>query len=408
MFRTIIKDSREFLANPRSALLMLVWPCIVLWAIAPLPDPTVDFSVYVDSAGPAERNYPASLAARLNDLPDMKVVNIEGRPADIWSFMDEHGLDAAIIWHESLGLSQKLPPTMEAGGAWYAYVQPRSQYVARKLEFALQNAHISSILEEEADPDYQVTDSPTVGMLWTARDYLAVSPSIIQDTVESARPGAIAPQLYMMERNGPAPLTVTQWLTPRIMVVIATMITFIYAANSLVRERSAATLHLILSPPNTTAVFSLLGKVIFPAVIGFVAFVIMLLFAQSVLGYIIQPNWLGPLGFQALALLVVALQGLSISALSRTNFAAIIAATGYFVVLMLFSDLFFKIGAEISLAKFIGWLTPVTFVYDPWADWLNLGIGMRAFEQNAPAIGIIGIVSFVAALASIERFRRSI
>lgn len=406
MIKVLRRDIQEFLASVPSAVMFLLWPLLILVAIAPLKDGNHKIHAYVETydlaaAQPDRDLYADSLAARLVDLPDVVLIEGQRGEEDIWEFMDERGADIALLWHDVLLPREEPLETMQAGGAWYAYIDAHSNDRYRQIETTLQLAHAGASGQDQLN-EQSGFDAPTSGMLLSARD--VVIPFL-------NRMGAgddevfITPPIYVIERNGPAPGDYS-WLIPGVILIISTMITFILASSALIKERTASTIHMIIG--HRKGVLTLLSKSLFPTLVGLASLLAMILFSHSAFGFSIRPGWPAILLVVGLCLFAVAFQGITVSALVRSELGAIVAATAYLIVIMLFGGMFFDIESGTTLASAIAALLPSAHIKEIWTTWFLSG--GREFPDLAPLAPFFGLTatSFAAAIVAILRLRHSL
>ena len=312
MIRILRKDLQEFLATIPSAITFFIWPLLILIAIAPLKDGNQNISAYVESyeleaLHPDRDLYAATLATRLADLPDVELVEEARGDRDVWEFMDAADADIALIWHDVL-LPQDAPAaSMQAAGAWYAYIDPRSSTRYRQIATVMEFAYGGAVAQDQIS-QAKALDAPTSGITLSALDAIVpnfdallrqegdaseysqsyTKPVDADDADTKNKDAVVSPPIYLIERNGPAADNYS-WLIPGVILIIANMIAFIFASSALVKEREASTIQLIVD--HRHGFFTLLSKAVFPAFLGLISLLIMLLFVHSAVGFSIRPGW---------------------------------------------------------------------------------------------------------------------
>lgn len=190
-------------------------------------------------------------------------------------------------------------------------------------------------------------------------------------------------------------------LLPSTLALIVCFLPFVIAAPSLLREREARTLEVLLCAPRTAGATVFVGKCLLALAIPLASLLLMLVVMQSVYGLYVKIGLPSFLLFLLLPMLSAAFLGLAVSSLSSSQTHVVASAALYFLLLNLFGGFFFVPSEGSWLIQTLSALLPLTFTIAPANAWLfgapveaGLGGSVIALVSQALAYGALAVLSW--------------
>jgi len=164
-------------------------------------------------------------------------------------------------------------------------------------------------------------------------------------------------------------------LLPATVTLVLCLVPFVVAAPSLIGERENHTLDILLSARGIGAARLLAGKVLLPVALTLLNLAAMLVLVQLVYGVQVKAGLLAVLGLVLPAILASTFLGLAVSALARSQTQAMLSASIYFLVLLLFSGFIYPLDRATPLVRELAMLLPLTHILPAFRAWMFGGWG---------------------------------
>lgn len=454
MLRIIAKELQEMLASPVILIGLLVFPCLVLWAVANLPLNEDRIRIYVEDrscniADPQGRvsvracALPTAAQVRqaLGDLPGFSFVDAERGERSIWSFMDASGANAAFIWHENLLLDPEpraapapppvaapQPAAVPAEGAQPETPQVRGGAPAVSAEGSGTGGSVCSDLSEcpvevirvpraggawfvYVDPPHQQSARLTEIMIRMAQanaSVLALAARQGEDQYPVPSTGmamigidagvaiaqqyeVAAGQFVLISRDAPA-TNLKKFLVPGLMVLMACFVAFAIGTVSVVRELEQGTISYLVIGARAGWWGMVAAKTVWGAWFGLFSLLVMSVFAHVVLDISIKPGFWSAFGLQGLAMLTAAGQGVAISGMAESVRSALFVNAGYLVASILFGGVLIPLGGA-GIGDWLGLAFPVAHAHQAWVDWMLRGDAWHSVQAAfLPLVALASIV----------------
>ena len=399
MINIIVKDLQETIGNPFRLALTCLFSCLVIYLVSIMPTDSPVFKVYIEDNQSAAPNA-ATLRATVNDIPGFEVVDLERSEEPVWQFIDKNQIHATLLWHPSL-----LPTDLEnaaepVNGSWYGYVvQHWSPEVARQVEVNLNLAYATSLINincpdlygcESGEPGEGLDLQPAIGFFPAVADTYASSNATGIDDVNL---------LYFIRRDGPAPNT-SIWIAPYLMIIIASMVGFVFAVAGVSREFSNGTIGSLIIANKSFPALLFLGKAIVPTITGIAVLLVMTVLSITAMPYAVSSGLLPAIGIQTLAVFAAALQGVAVATIVRQEAISAVAAAGYLILLTLFTGIFINLSSLSPFWTQVTALLPPTLAHNAWFGWLSYGTDQTSYSSDIVGLTITVSISLVVALAS--------
>jgi ABC-type multidrug transport system permease subunit len=197
-------------------------------------------------------------------------------------------------------------------------------------------------------------------------------------------------------------------LLPRTIALISCFLPFVLAAPSLIREKEAHTLEILLAAPRIKPGVLFVGKCFFPIVVGLFEFLLMLVLAQPFYHVDVKSGLLQIALFLLPALLSSTLLGLAVSAVANSQPQSMMSSAIYFLALTLLTGFLYPLSQGSALIQGLSKLFPLTFVSPVLNAWM-FGAHFSPFLLEAVMwlsfqcvfYGILALLAFLYALRHI-------
>jgi ABC-type multidrug transport system permease subunit len=216
--------------------------------------------------------------------------------------------------------------------------------------------------------------------------------------VTAARPGLHA---YFPDASDPR-----RNLLPATITLVICLIPFVVAAPSVIGERENHTLDVLLSARGIGATRLVVGKVMLPVALTLFDLAAMLLLVHLVHGVQVKAGLLAVIGLVLPAILASTALGLAVSALVRSQAQAMLAASIYFLVLLLFSGFIYPLDHATPLVQNLALLLPLTHILPAFRAWM-FG-GWATVDARVPMTFLLAdtLLYGVFAAVAFQRLRR--
>jgi ABC-type multidrug transport system permease subunit len=169
--------------------------------------------------------------------------------------------------------------------------------------------------------------------------------------------------------------------------LILCFLPFVITAPSLIRERQGHTLEVLLSAPGANGDSVLVGKCLSCLAVSLVSAILMLFTIQATYQIYIKSDAVLFGLFLILPILSSALLGLIVSAVARTQTQTLLAATVYFLGLLLLSGFLYPLEGSATLVQTLSRFFSFTYLVDPAYTWIFGGDFKRVL--SAPLAGLL-------------------
>jgi len=190
-------------------------------------------------------------------------------------------------------------------------------------------------------------------------------------------------------------------LLPATMALVLCLVPFVVAVPSLIGERENHTLDVLLATRGIGAARLLAGKVLLPVVLSLFNLAAMLVLVQLVYGVQVKAGLLDVLRLLLPAVLASTFLGLAVSALAHSQAQAMLSASIYFLVLLLFSGFIYPLDRATPLVREFALLLPLTHILPAFRAWtfggwstINPGPATTLIALNAVAYGLFAAGAF--------------
>ena len=159
-------------------------------------------------------------------------------------------------------------------------------------------------------------------------------------------------------------------LLPAAMMLVLCLVPFVVAAPALIGERESHTLDVLLATRGIGCARLFAGKALLPVVLAFFDLAVMLVLVQLVHGMQVKSGLLAAAALLVPAVLASTFLGLAVSALARSQAQAMLSASIYFLVLLLFSGFVYPLENSAPLVRQAAMLLPLTHILAPFRAWM--------------------------------------
>ena len=184
-------------------------------------------------------------------------------------------------------------------------------------------------------------------------------------------------------------------LLPGTFCLIVCFLPFVVAAPSLLREREAHTLEILLAAPGIRGGAVFAGKCLAAVGVGLASAVVMLVVLQSAYHVYVKSGALAFFLFLLLPLLSSALLGLAVSALAHTQTQTVMAAAVYFFCLLLLSGFLYPADESSAAIRTISYLFGLTHLLPPAHAWM-FGAGITRGLGSASLVLAVQCAAYAA------------
>jgi ABC-2 type transport system permease protein len=193
-------------------------------------------------------------------------------------------------------------------------------------------------------------------------------------------------------------------IVPGMLAIILSMTLVMMTSSSLTREREQGTMEILLAT-SVRPIEVMIGKLTPYVIVGVVQAVIILVFSRVLFNIPMSGGW-DALGVGMLFFITGSLSlGFFISAISRTQRAAQMIATFYFMPSMMLSGFMYPFSGMPVWAQWIGTLVPITHFLRVVRGAVLKGYGISESWHSIAALGLFMVV--ISALA-ISRYRTTL
>jgi ABC-type multidrug transport system permease subunit len=176
-------------------------------------------------------------------------------------------------------------------------------------------------------------------------------------------------------------------LIPTAISLILCLLPFVLALTSLIREKEDHTVEILLAAPGQSLTTVFAGKCMLPIMVGGVELLLLLTLTQAAYGINIKSGILELGVLVTLVLLASTLLGLAVSAVATSQAQALIAASLYFLMLVVFSGFASPVDESSRLVRAVSTLFPLTFLHPALTSWL-FGVGnVHDLPRTLAAVG---------------------
>ena len=197
------------------------------------------------------------------------------------------------------------------------------------------------------------------------------------------------------------------WLLPMTIALIVCFLPFALAVSTLIREKEAHTLEILLAAPGIRPSTLFAGKCLLPVAVTLFDLLVMLLVVQTVYRVHLKPGVLELAMFVLPAALAATLLGLLVSAAATSQSQALLASAIYFLALTLITGFLLPIGEGSELIRRLSRLLPLTFVLPALRAWMFGAHPLPSFMQGlAWLLMQCAVCGVLAALAFRQALRR--
>ncbi len=361
-FRVFAKDLFQFLANAQTSFLVLALPVFILFLVGQLRTQLPDIRMLV-AGTPADKKAQETLDIFLAGLKasKIKVSRMSKSAFDPLAQLDGGHFDFLLNAEGKSGY-----PFFLYTAETNPYRLTALQQVAAGLErmLLLSNWAIKERLPEELKPYVVMYGLGTFSLR----------------SVFSFYPQAADPSISLI------PMTIA---------FIICFLPFVVSAPSLIREKEAHTLEVLMTAPRIGPASLFFGKCILPLTISVFQFLLMLLVSQFVFHVHVKIDPFPIILVLLLALLSSTLLGLAISSLANSQSQTMAASASYFFGLTLLTGFYYPIDEGSNLIRALSKLFPLTFLRPSLEAWM---FGAQSIPNFA---GSVQWLSFQCALFGI-------
>lgn len=371
VLRVVRKDFEELLLDPRALGALLILPSLILMLVGQLRVHPVHFDLLIAGANADECGNPAGSreAHADTDAREAFLILEELSNIDVSFELCPEALPLARMQADGFDMVLNYGGE-DATTIYIAETDPRRLQPLLELARALR---LDGELRNESDPLVQIDRIGALGGFPVQGAHAYYPQSL--DRLLSLLPSTVA--------------------------LITCFLPFVIAAPSLLREREARTLEVLLSAPRTTGPSVFVGKCILALAIPLASLLLMLVVMQSVYGLYVKIGLLTFLLFLLLPMLSAAFLGLAVSSLSSSQTHVVVSAALYFLLLNLFGGFFFVPSEGSWLIQVLSALLPLTFTIVPTNAWLfgapveaGLSGSAIALASQALAYGVLAVLSW--------------
>ena len=193
-------------------------------------------------------------------------------------------------------------------------------------------------------------------------------------------------------------------IVPGLLATILSMTLVMMTSSSLTREREHGTMETLLST-SVRPLEVMIGKLAPYVAVGLVQSVIILTFSRALFDIPMAGGW-DALGIGMVLFIIGSLSlGFFISAISKTQRAAQMFATFYFMPSMMLSGFMYPFSGMPVWAQWIGTAVPITHFLRVVRGSLLKGYGI---SQSWPSVAALGVFMIVISTLAISRYRTTL
>jgi ABC-type multidrug transport system permease subunit len=187
---------------------------------------------------------------------------------------------------------------------------------------------------------------------------------------------------FRMTPLGPSEDRLFADLIPRVIALVVVFMPFLFACQTVVREKETGMLATLLVAPNVGWWSIVAGKILATVFISTANLLVLLLAAIAMFDVPIRTGVWPVFGMQVLAILVSTLFGLAASTLVGTHRQAYFLSAIYAFCLIFLTGLIFPLERAIDTVNSLSHLLPLTFSLGPLTEWMTNGIYGWPFVQE--------------------------
>jgi ABC-type multidrug transport system permease subunit len=369
-WRIFVKELAELLHRPRGFAFAMLCPLLLVMLVGVLHTQAVPFRMLLVGLPPSDEtgcrvNKPDAVRRTLvllcaaAPLEVHKGAEVVLDPLEV---MRHNGYDLVLDLH----CKDTDCPPMEKWSIYTAATDP-ARLVALKgliasLYGALSDLNVELTQASDAGKDAPSAEKQEIAVLF---DAIWRFTSIRTRSLHVYFPLAESPWIYLL------PMTIS---------LLVCFLPFALAAPSLVREREARTLEIMLTAPQVTPTAIFVGKCLLPMSVALVNLLLMLVFTQTLFGVQVEAGVIEVVLFLLPAILASALAGLCISVFATSQTQTMLASMLYFLALALLTGFLLPLEESSSFVQVISQFLPLTFVLPVMRSWM---FGAHALQDLA-------------------------
>lgn len=400
--RLFTRDLAVLSRSPALLTLVLIVPLILLLLIGHLNVRPLITRVAIIAESNATNDEPAEVTPAHKLLSELSSVEVVDWPADTRDLRDRsvrEDIDIVLVPFE---------------GTWRMYAaitrtarSASTQEVAQLIRLSLERDHrLSQRLERldqlenalQADPAHRqgYSEAPyIVEKLRTASDEEAAVPAVLAGVWLSHQ---LTP---LFESSNAA----KHALVPGFISLIGVFVPFFLASTAIVREREADTLPGLVVVANRRWPVLAAGKLMLPLLAGMLAVLALLVTAQFAFGFGIKPGLAQALLVQAIAALVSALLGLSVSSLLESSQEAYAVSAVYLVALILLTGMIQPLEQSANAVVAAAYLFPLTVAAPSLENWMIAGASAVMQPHAWLVLGLQSVAALALCTIALQRLK---
>lgn len=196
-------------------------------------------------------------------------------------------------------------------------------------------------------------------------------------------------------------------LLPMTIGLIICFMPFVIAAPSLIREREAHTLEVLLAAPHIGKGSTFVGKSLVPVFVTLFEFLLMLVLVQSIYGLNVKAGISWVILFLIPPILSSTFLGLIVSSTARSQSQVVIAVFLYLLGLNLLSGFFYPIEEGSNWVQPLSKLFPLTFANPSMNAWMyGAPLGLMMMEASRWLVGQTIVYGGLALVAYRQALRK--
>ena len=364
-----VREMHELINRPFFALCIMLVPVGFLYIAGNSNVHNILVKVMLHPADNAQPNH-EKVHELLEEFTDIRVVNRSWHPWATAEEMSLHKAEIALVWDNE---------------GWHFFLRPgvngrdrlRALAFQMAISIGVEKPWQIKILEANLD-ESGANDGFDLGML----------------------------SRFRMTPLGPPEDRLFADLIPRVIALVVVFMPFLFACQTIVREKENGMLAALLVAPNVGWWSIVSGKILATVFISTVNLLVLLLAAIAMFDVPIRSGVWPVLGVQLLAIFVSTLFGLATSTLVGTHRQAYFLSAIYAFCLIFLTGLIFPLERAIDTVNSMSHLLPLTFSLAPLTEWMTNGIYGWPFVMEQQWLGLQLIAGLGLLFISVEIARR--
>ena len=404
--RLFARDLAFLSRSPVLLTLVLIVPLILLLLIGHLNVRPMVTRVAVVAESNEAHDEPTDVSPMHKRLRELSSVEVFDWPADISDLRDRaarEDVDIVLVpFEDTWRMFGAIVHTAHSASA-----QEVAQLIRLSLEREqrlLQRQERLDQLENALQSSSEADTAPPLGY----HEALGVVQELRTAADEEAAVSAVLAGVWLSRQFTPlfeSSNAAKHALVPGFISLIAVFVPFFLASTAIVREREAGTLAGLVVVSNRRWSVVAAGKLMLPLLAGMLAVAALLVTAQIAFGYGIKPGLAQALLVQAIAVLVSALLGLSVSSLLESSQEAYAVSAVYLVALILLTGMVQPLEQSATAVVAAAHLFPLTVAAPALEAWMIAGASAVMQSQAWLVLGLQSVAALALCAIALRRLK---